>query len=112
MTTRLSKIRSNKMRGQGGLCHYCRQPVWAGDPAQFCERYGLTRKQAQRHKCTAEHLHARGDGGADSGDNIVAACWYCNRTRHKSRNPLSPESYARKVRRRLISGGWHEFIVR
>lgn len=107
MTNRLSRIRFNKMQAQSGLCYYCRQPMWTGDPAQFCERHGLTRRRARWHICTAEHLHARCDGGADSDDNIVAACWYCNWTRHKSPKPLAPESYAMKVRKRMESGSWY-----
>lgn len=112
MTTRLPKIRFNKMQAQSGLCHYCRQPMWTGDPAEFCAHYGLTPKRARWHICTAEHLHARCDGGTDRDDNIVAACRYCNWTRHRSPRPLSPESYARKARKRLECGKWHKFVVR
>jgi hypothetical protein len=111
MTNKLSRIRSDKMQAQDGLCHYCRQPMWAGDPAQFRERHGLPRKRARWHECTAEHLHAKRDGGQDTSDNIVAACLFCNGARHHARNPLSPALYAKKVQRRLASGKWHGFIA-
>ncbi|WP_218140493.1 HNH endonuclease signature motif containing protein [Sphingopyxis sp. YR583] len=81
--------------------------MWNDDPAAVAARYGITLKQAQHLKVTAEHLVARQDGGTDTPDNIVAACTYCNDRRHRRRSPLSPEDYARKVRDRLAKGKWH-----
>lgn len=111
MTTRRSKIRARKMQAQLGRCHYCRQPMWTGDAAEFCKRYRMKHRRAWRHECTAEHLYARSEGGSDSDDNIVAACRYCNWTRHRSPSPLSPNAYARKVRKQLKAGGWHGFVA-
>jgi len=48
-----------------------------------------------RNRRTAEHLEARCEGGADSTDNIVAACRFCNGRRHRAkvaRNPVRPRT--------------------
>jgi hypothetical protein len=52
-------------------------------------------------RCTAEHLRARCDGGRDTSDNVVAACWICNSRRHRRKVPLPPEEYRAFVRKRL-----------
>ncbi|WP_370315223.1 HNH endonuclease signature motif containing protein [Roseivivax marinus] len=57
-------------------------------------------------RCTAEHLQARSDGGKDTFDNIVAACWFCNTRRHNQKVPLEPEAYRQHVRRRMSAGRW------
>ncbi len=44
--------------------------------------------------------------------NIVAACWFCNISRHRAKQPLSPYLYGKKVRARLAKGKWHGFVAR
>lgn len=107
----LAKIRLSAWRAQSGTCFYCHQPMWDRDAETFARRHGLSIKEARRFKVTAEHLCARSAGGRDATENIVAACLFCNNHRHKSKRPLCPESYARRVRQRLQQGKWHGFIA-
>ncbi|MBY0343267.1 MAG: HNH endonuclease [Sphingomonadales bacterium] len=108
---KLSKIRALKYAAQGGRCFYCRQPMWHGNQAGFVEKFGLPCHKAHYLKVTAEHLLARCEGGGDTPENIVAACWFCNTHRHHSKRPLAPDDYARKVRSRLSRGRWHGLIL-
>ncbi|UWQ95909.1 HNH endonuclease [Rhodobacteraceae bacterium M385] len=64
------------------------------------------KRRTKALQCTAEHLWARSDGGSNNPENIVAACRYCNTTRHKCKKPRSPESHRAHVRRRLNQGRW------
>ena len=41
-----------------------------------------------------EHLRARSDGGGTLPNNSVAACWYCNRHRHRRNSRLRRKSIA------------------
>jgi len=109
MRSRLTKNRKAAMNEQSGLCYYCCQPMWAADIEAFCKRFGISRKRAMWHQATAEHLRAQCDGGTDRPDNIVAACRFCNGHRHRSKKPLAPQQYSRKVRRQLAHGRWHCF---
>jgi len=81
--------------------------MWDGNPHAFIKQFGITEGIARRFQCTAEHVVARRDGGKDEGPNIVAACLFCNRTRHKARHPEDATQYANTVRSRLARGGWH-----
>jgi len=103
----LQIIRDRKAARQGWTCYYCRQPIWGTDPISFAAHHGLTLRQALLLQSTAEHLLPRCEGGRDRYDNMVAACLYCNRVRHKAATILSPDAYAAKVRRQLQRGGWH-----
>jgi HNH endonuclease len=87
-------------------CYYCRLLIWIEDPNGFAARHKLTTVQTRLLRCTAEHLRARGDGGSNRRDNVVAACFYCNSRRHRMRNPLSPPEYQARVRRRMREGRW------
>nr|WP_235205811.1 HNH endonuclease [Cupriavidus sp. SK-4] len=58
-------------------------------------------------KCTAEHLKARSDGGANSARNIVAACEACNRRRHQRKAARSPAEHLEHVQRAMRRGKWH-----
>ena len=104
-------IRKAKFVEQHGRCYYCRQPMWEKNGDQFAVAYGLTASAAHLLRSTAEHLVAQQDGGADTKQNIVAACRFCNWTRHKTSNPKAPIDYRRKVRDRLRKGKWHGFVL-
>lgn len=56
--------------------------MWEDDLELFARTLGLTLRQAQKLRATAEHLQARSDGGLDHPSNIVAACAHCNHRRH------------------------------
>jgi len=102
----LKNLRRKKMIAQRGRCFYCDLPMWDEDldpclPIS-CRSAGLRKIL----RCTAEHLHPRTEGGANTTDNIVAACWYCNNSRHRRRQPLSPEAHRAHVQQRMAAGRW------
>lgn len=92
---------------QSGRCCYCNCPMWMSNAGEFAALHGISIKQARQLQCTAEHLHARRDGGSNRQDNIAAACWYCNQLRHARHNPPLPHEYQRLVSNRVIKGRWH-----
>lgn len=69
----LIKSRSTAFERQGSRCYYCDFPMWRGSIEHFARLHGITLGQARQFQCTAEHLHARQDGGGDGRSNIVAA---------------------------------------
>lgn len=73
----------------------------------FSQRHVLSHRQAKLLQCTAEHLLARQDGGIDSANNIVAACWYCNQQRHRPKVPPAPDMNRQRVQQKMKRGGWH-----
>ncbi|MBW8328692.1 MAG: HNH endonuclease [Thiobacillus sp.] len=81
--------------------------MWTNNPHEFANAYGITLKQARRFQCTGEHLVARQEGGSSAQSNIVAACRFCNETRHRRKTPLPPDRYMRLVHERIKSGRWH-----
>ncbi|WP_407648163.1 HNH endonuclease [Devosia rhodophyticola] len=89
----LRKLRDDAHDRQGGHCWYCRRPMSPADGLKL-------------NRCTAEHLLARCEGGKDTRENVVAACWYCNNRRHKRKRPLSPKAYRTYVLARLSKGKW------
>lgn len=99
-----SKVKQARLRAfksQNGNCIYCRLPML------------LTAQEGPvALLCTAEHLHARCDGGSDSPKNIVAACRHCNSKRHARSNALPPELFKDYVQRRMAAGRWHPEDVR
>ena len=103
--SKLPLLRARAFRLQAGRCYYCACSMWQDNP----EEVGLLpRSKASRFfKCTAEHLVARCEGGTDTADNIVAACYLCNSRRHQFRRPLGPEAYRSHVAHRLARGKWH-----
>ncbi|WP_370287288.1 HNH endonuclease [Roseomonas sp. HF4] len=110
MPPSISRLRRHANRDQNGCCFYCGEPLWEPTEeadAEFARRIGLTRRQARRMLCTAEHLHPRCDGGRDTPTNIVAACLTCNRRRHAQPCPPDWKAYRRRVRSRLALGKWH-----
>lgn len=106
MPTLLVKIRHSAFVCQSRRCYYCNVPMWETDPAAFAVKYRVPPGLLARLRCTAEHLTPRGEGGADSKQNIVAACYHCNSTRHKTRMPMEPERYRLHVQRRTAKGKW------
>ena len=107
MSKSLASLRKAALLQQGGTCFYCGLPVWESDPEPFRNRFGLSKRQVRPLRATAEHLIARQDGGPDTPENIVAACLYCNHTRHRLKRPPSPQVLRERVQRRMASGGWH-----
>lgn len=95
MTNQVQKSRRSAYARQGGKCYYCGCRMWLNDPPG-----------PRALRCTAEHLRARCDGGGNGASNVVAACWFCNRTRHRCKQPLDPEAYRAKVRRQMELGKW------
>lgn len=109
MTNRLGKLRHSAFQAQAGLCFYCGLPMWESNPEAFAHALGLTLPQAHRLQATAEHLHARSDGGRDVRDNIVAACLHCNQKRHESRkSPGDWNAYRQLVSKRMKAGAWFD----
>lgn len=104
--TLISQLRRHQVRAQHGLCFYCRQPLWEGCAEPFAAQYGLKGSRLRWLQATAEHLHARCEGGADRADNVVAACRFCNSRRHQTPRPLSPSDYARAPSNPLSSRSW------
>jgi len=107
MSSKFSKQRISAFKKQSGRCYYCGSPMWEDNPKKFASQHKITPKYAARFQSTAEHLLARCDGGKDQASNIVAACVFCNSTRHKMRKPLGPPSYRSHIQKRLQQGKWH-----
>lgn len=105
--TSLKKHRQSAFAHQNGKCCYCGFAMWQDSPESFAEHYGISVKQARFFQCTAEHLHARQDGGGDIRSNIAAACIRCNQLRHARKVAMSPEKYQCHVQKRVKRGGWH-----
>lgn len=105
---RLKRSRISAFREQGGRCYYCNQPMWEVNPEAFASKRGLTLRQAKQLRSTAEHLVARSEGGDDGRSNIVAACWQCNRLRHRPRRAKAPEDWRHVCRKRVSAVRWRE----
>ena len=103
----ISRSRQSAYIAQGGRCFYCGYAMWLLSRVEVTQPYGITKKQANRLKCTAEHLIPRSEGGRDLQANIVAACVHCNTTRHKKKNPPNPNRYLVMVCSRIAKGSWH-----
>ncbi|MBU0557108.1 MAG: HNH endonuclease [Alphaproteobacteria bacterium] len=104
---KLTRLRLDAFAKQRGRCAYCRQPMWTRDAGTFAKRFHLSLRQALRLQATAEHLIPRWEGGADIPSNIVAACRFCNWTRHRSPDPLPWPKYGEKVAARMSAHRWH-----
>lgn len=100
MAKNIQSHRISAFHRQQGLCFYCDKLMWE---ATYCQS-----NPGRRHlQCTAEHLIPRSEGGANIAENVVAACWYCNSRRHRSRLVLSPIEYRDKVQGRILEGRWN-----
>ena len=108
MTHRHISARNAAYHRQAGRCFYCTFHMWLTDRAGFAAAHGLTRRQADRLKATAEHLVAQQDGGRH-GANVVAACHHCNQARHRFRPSTAPtpERFLKRVRSRVKHKHWH-----
>lgn len=107
MSKTLYRSRKSAYMAQAGMCFYCGYAMWLRSSDELTQLYGITKKQAKRLQCTAEHLIPRSEGGNDLPANIVAACLHCNSTRHKRKTPPSPAKYLAMVRCRIGKGSWH-----
>ena len=92
---------------QDARCYYCNQPMWLGNPDDFTRRFNLKESQCRKLQCTAEHLYALKDGGGNGRQNIVAACLYCNQSRHRRRKEIEPQAFKALVERRQSARRWH-----
>ncbi|MFL6579450.1 MAG: HNH endonuclease [Burkholderiales bacterium] len=92
---------------QSNRCYYCNVPMWEDLPPTNFLQFTKSPKQTNRLRCTGEHLRARADGGHKAAGNIVAACAFCNRTRHRAKRPLDPDAYRQRVGLRMSKGRWH-----
>lgn len=113
---RLRRAREAAYKSQSGRCFYCRLPMlrWGCPQARkikenFCDRHGLTYAQAKRLRLSAEHLVRRQDGGGHSRENIVAACVYCNQSRHRAGADPTPKEFKSHVREQMMVDEWHRF---
>ncbi|WP_080579222.1 HNH endonuclease [Sinorhizobium fredii] len=111
-TSNIQKLRRKAAKSEGRQCYYCQQPMWETDPKIFSERFRVPTRAVFLFQCTAEHLVARCDGGRDTKENIVAACLYCNKNRHRTKRPKDAASYARYVRSRMKQGRWHRIVLK
>ncbi|WP_200799305.1 HNH endonuclease [Gemmobacter megaterium] len=102
----LKNIRRQKMIEQGGCCYYCGLAMWENALKPAVQARGRSAASLRLLQCTAEHLHPRSEGGADTADNIVAACRFCNSRRHRRKQPQTPEAYRAYVQRRMAAGRW------
>ncbi len=112
MSKEISKNRSKAFKKQSGRCYYCGCHMWQLDVKAFATKYSISVRSAKKLQCTAEHLVAQQDGGSNKQKNIVAACIFCNQTRHKAKKPLDPPSYKTRIQRRLKKGKWHSGPLR
>ena len=101
----LAKRRESAFHAQNGQCYYCGCAMLKPQFANFIATDVAQQFDRQR-MCTAEHLQARTDGGTDARKNLVAACWYCNTTRHSRYGGKRPREYRAVVRRQVMAGVW------
>lgn len=102
---KLRRFRKVAARKQRHRCHYCDAPMWSARPEVFAERHGLRLEDCAHFQCTAEHMVARRDGGQERR-NIVAACRFCNITRHEAETPMSAEAFRAHVQRAVGDATW------
>lgn len=102
---KLRRFRKVAMRRQKHRCHYCDAPMWTRRPELFAEQHGLRLEDTAHFQCTAEHMLARRDGGEEVR-NIVAACRYCNITRHEAEEPMAADAYRAHVQAHVVDARW------
>ena len=97
MASRFASKRRRALIKQNYRCYYCGFPIWDRDLPSFVTAYRVSIPEARLRQGTAEHLVPRCQGGTDDEHNIVAACRFCNTTRHKARKPLDPVQFRNLV---------------
>ncbi|MBU1566066.1 MAG: HNH endonuclease [Proteobacteria bacterium] len=107
MTSQIVKNRLKAFKNQAGRCYYCESIMWLDKKEDFAADHKIGISEAEKLKCTAEHLIARCDGGKNNQSNIVAACLLCNSERHRLRQPPAPTQYRELIKKRLKKGNWH-----
>ncbi|SPK70533.1 conserved hypothetical protein [Cupriavidus taiwanensis] len=80
----------------------------ARSPEAFAATYHLSKRQAHTLQCTAEHLHARVDGGGDFESNIVTACRLCNARRHQRKDARDAINHKAHIARLMGRKRWHD----
>jgi hypothetical protein len=103
----LTRLRRAAFTAQKGNCFYCGYRMWSEHPREVFGNGLVSRAMARYFQCTAEHLRPLSEGGKDISSNVVAACWFCNQTRHRAKKPGSYERFAKLVRTRVAKGRWH-----
>lgn len=103
------RLRRQACQRQNYKCFYCQFKMWAENPETFAREEGIPIRLAKYMQCTAEHLIAQQDSGGDTPGNVVAACLWCNRSRHRGRQHRAPDwpSYKTKVAILVSQGKWH-----
>ena len=95
-------LRNLAAKSQNWLCFYCDLPM-SGKGSPYSKAVSA---KIGRLRVSAEHLHARQDGGQDNRGNIVAAHVVCNQCRHRAKDPKSPPEFATHVKSRLAKRKW------
>lgn len=103
------KARLRAFKEQEGRCFWCGCLMW--EPrlealSGYESRVGWIIDYPGFVRCTAEHITPRSQGGGD-GDNIAAACAWCNHTRHNRRYDLTIDSFQTLVRKRVEARRWN-----
>jgi hypothetical protein len=70
MANSITKHRITAFKYQNGRCHYCGLPMWLKQPTELTAKYKISKGEASRLRCTAEHLLARRDGGSDTDGTV------------------------------------------
>ena len=73
------QVRAKLFKAQDGLCFYCKTPMLA-----TYDKPGIPPDDY----ATFEHLKHHSEGGSWRGENIVLACWSCNRKRSNGPMPI------------------------
>ena len=97
-------FRNSAAQSQNWLCFYCGLPM-GGKGSPYAKAVTSEKK---RLLVTAEHLHARQDGGKDSKINITAAHTICNWRRHRRKIPMAPLKFVAYVRLRIEKSRWFD----
>jgi len=107
------RLRHQAFVSQACLCFYCELPMWETNQEQFVLSHRIPARLSKHLKCTAEHLLAQKDNGCDTAENIVAACQWCNRSRHQGRSHKAPDplAYKSRVAKLVAKGNWHPVIA-
>ena len=112
MPSSIFKHRLAAFNRQEGRCYYCGFPMWLPQSKDFAVKFKRIEGYSPSLQCTAEHLLPRQEGGTNSSDNIVAACRFCNMTRHRIPSQPDPTTYRNHVMSRIHAGKWHPRSVR